>query len=148
MAVKPIPEGYHAITPYFVVADASKFIEFLKSSFGATVTEMHQGPDGRVGHAEVRIGDSMLMMADASEKYPPRTQTIYLYMPDTDAAYNAALAAGGTSTMEPANQFYGDRNAGVKDPWGNEWWIATHVEDVSPEEMERRSREKFAAGGQ
>lgn len=139
MAVKPIPEGYHSITPYLAVQGASRLIEFLQEAFDARVVERLDRPDGTVGHAEVRIGDSMLMVGDAGAKWAPMPAGIYLYVNDTDSTYRRALAAGATSLMEPADQFYGDRNAGVKDPSGNHWWIATHVEDVSPEEMKRRS---------
>jgi PhnB protein len=105
---------------------------------------MHRfsGPDGTVGHAEVRIGGSPVMMGEARGPWPAMPCAIYLYVNDTDAVYRRALAAGATSLMEPADQFYGDRNAGVKDPCGNFWWIATHKEDVSPEELQARAAKK------
>jgi PhnB protein len=139
MAVKPIPEGYHSVTPYLVVSGVAKLIEFLKQAFDAKSKECFTTPDGRIMHAEVRIGDSLIMMGEPNEKWPAMPAAVYLYVPDTDAVYRRALQAGATSLMEPANQFYGDRNAGVKDPCGNFWWIGTHIEDVSPEEMKRRS---------
>ena len=139
MPVKPIPEGYHSVTPYLVVPGAGRLIEFLKEAFKAEEVERMSQPDGTVMHAEVRIGDSIIMMGEASGKFPAMPAAIYLYVPDVDAVYKRALAAGAASTMEPANQFYGDRNAGVKDPSGNLWWIATHVEDVPREEMAKRA---------
>ena len=141
MAVEPIPAGHHTVTPYMVVEDVPRLVEFLKDAFGATELECIEGPDGRIMHAQIRIGDSMIMMGQANENFPPLTSAIYLYVIDTDATYKQALEAGGDSLMEPADQFYGDRNAGVKDPCGNLWWIATHVEDVSSEEIARRAQE-------
>ena len=142
MPVKPIPEGYHTITPYLVCNGLNELIEFLKSAFGAIEKERHLSKTGRVMHAEVQIGDSIVMMGEAMEGFPPVQTSLYFYVEDTDSVYNKAIRAGGISLMEPANQFYGDRNAGVQDPSGNKWWIATHVEDVSAEEMERKSKEK------
>ena len=144
MAVKPIPDGYHTITPYLVVQGVPKLIEFLKEAFGGVEKECMKLPDGTVMHAEVRIGDSLVMMGEARGQFKPMPGSLYLYVPDTDAAYKRALQAGGMTTMEPADQFYGDRNAGVMDPAGNLWWIATRQEDVSPEELERRAA-AFAA---
>jgi PhnB protein len=139
MAVKPIPEGYHSVTPYLVVQGAAKLIEFLQKAFGAQVKERMDRPDGTVGHAEVLIGDSLVMLGEAGGQWKALNGALYLYVPDTDSTYKQALAAGASSLMAPANQFYGDRNAGVQDAWGNQWWIATHVEDVPPEEMKRRA---------
>jgi PhnB protein len=139
MAVKPIPEGYRTFTPYYVVEGASDFIDFLKKAFGAEELFRFPAPGGKLGHAEVRIGDSMVMLADAGE-FPPTRIGSYLYVTDVDATYKKAVAAGGRSQREPANQFYGDRNATVTDRWGNTWSIGTHVEDVSPQEMERRMK--------
>jgi len=98
-----------------------------------------EGPNGTIGHAEVRIGDSVVMLGQASSQWKPTTAAIYLYVNDTDATYKRALQSGATSAMEPTDQFYGDRNAGVQDPAGNFWWIATHVEDVAPDEMKKRA---------
>jgi uncharacterized glyoxalase superfamily protein PhnB len=139
MAVKPIPEGYHTVTPYMTVQGADKLIAFLKEAFGARESERLTGEDGRIQHAEVRIGDSVVMMAQATEQWKAMPSAIYLYVDDTDATYQRALQAGATSVMEPADQFYGDRNAGVQDPVGNYWWIATRIEDVSSEELARRA---------
>ncbi len=140
MAVKPIPEGYSTFTPYFVVEGATDFIEFLKKGFGAEEMFRFPAPGGKLGHAEVRIGSSMVMLADTSPDYPPSRMNSYLYVPDVDATYKKVLAAGAQSKREPANQFYGDRVATLTDRWGNTWSIGTHVEDVSPEEMERRMK--------
>jgi uncharacterized glyoxalase superfamily protein PhnB len=139
MAVKPIPEGYHTVTPYLTIQGAAKLIDFLKRAFEAQETERITQPDGAIGHAEVRIGDSVVMMTDAGGERKPMPSGIYLYVNDTDAVYKRALQAGATSLMEPADQFYGDRSAGVQDPCGNQWWIATHKEDVPPEELKKRA---------
>jgi len=140
MAVKPIPEGYSTFTPYFVVEGATDFIEFLKKGFGAEEMYRFPAPGGKLGHAEVRVGSSVVMLADTSPDSPPSRMNSYLYVPDVDATYKKALAAGAQSKREPANQFYGDRVATLTDRWGNTWSIGTHVEDVSPEEMERRMK--------
>jgi PhnB protein len=139
MAVKPIPDGYHTVTPYLTVQGVSKLIDFLKQAFEAREIERMTQPDGTIMHAEVRIGDSVVMMGEARDQWKPVPGAIYLYVNDTDAVYKRALRAGATSLMEPADQFYGDRSAGVKDPSGNYWWIATHQEDVPPEELKRRA---------
>ena len=139
MAVKPIPDGYHTVTPYLTVADAVAQVEFVKRAFNATVKELIESKEGGVSHAEVKIGDSIIMVGQANDPKQTRPGTLYLYVEDTDALYHQAMRAGGTSLMEPANQFYGDRNAGVSDPNGNQWWIATHVEDMTPEELQRRA---------
>jgi uncharacterized glyoxalase superfamily protein PhnB len=138
MAVKPIPDGFHTVTPYLLVSDPARLIEFLKQAFGAEEVHRSARPDGHILHAQVRVGDSPVMMGGVSGEWKAMPSSLYLYVPDTDATYRRALQAGGTSVMEPADQFYGDRNAGVKDPLGNIWWIATHIEDVSEEELARR----------
>jgi uncharacterized glyoxalase superfamily protein PhnB len=138
MAVKSVPEGYHTVTPYLVADDAKKLIEFVTRAFDAKVLEEMRREDGSIMHAELQIGDSRVMLGQSSEQHKAMPCGIYLYVPDTDATYKKALAAGGISTMEPADMFYGDRNAGVKDQNGNSWWIGTHVEDVSPEELKKR----------
>jgi PhnB protein len=141
--VKAIPDGYHSVTPYLTVADVPRMLEFVQAAFGATIHEAIAGEDGRIRHAEVQLGDSKVMIGQAREDYPPRPGALYLYVEDTDANFRKAIEAGAKSLMDPADQFYGDRNAGVEDPLGNHWWIATHVEDVTPEEMERRAKEKL-----
>ena len=139
MAVKPIPEGYHTVTPYLVVEGAAGLIDFLKQAFDAEEVFRMDGPNGTIGHAEVKIGNSMIMLADASAEHQAQPCMICLYVEDTDALYHRAIAAGATSIKEPANQFYGDRSGGVKDASGMQWWISTHVEDVTPEELQKRA---------
>jgi PhnB protein len=139
MAVKPIPDGYHSLTPYLVVKNGADQITFLERAFGAKELHRSSRPDGSIMHAELQIGDSRLMMSEANAQWGVLTMALYMYVPDTDATYKRALEAGATSIMEPADQFYGDRNAGVKDSSGNLWWIGTHIEDVSAEEIERRA---------
>ena len=124
MTVKPIPDGFHSVTPYLIVEGVPGLIDFLKAAFEAKEIHRTDLPDGRVMHAQLQIGDSMVMMGEAMEGFP----------------YKQALEAGGKSLMEPADQFYGDRNAGVKDPTGNTWWIGTHVEDVDQKEIVRRAQ--------
>lgn len=138
MAVKPIPDGYSTYTPYYVVEGAAGFIDFLKKAFGAEEQFRMPTPDGRIGHAEVRIGNSMVMLADAGPEHPARQFNGMLYVNDVDGVFKTAVAAGAKIERPLENQFYGDRMGGVIDKWGNQWMIGTHVEDVSPEEMKRR----------
>ena len=139
---KPVPEGYHTISPYLVVDGAEKIINFMKEAFGAQVVhEPTMRPDGKIMHAELKIGESMIMIADSSERAKATSVTLYLYVPNVDAVYQKALKAGATSLMEPADQFYGDRSGGVTDPAGNRWFIGTHIEDVSPAELKKRAAE-------
>jgi uncharacterized glyoxalase superfamily protein PhnB len=140
MAVKPIPEGYNTVTPYLVVNGAAGLIDFAKKVFGATEVGRMPGPDGKIAHAEIRIGDSMIMLSDASAQYQPRTAMLHVYVTGADAVYQKAIQAGAKVVREIANQFYGDRSGGVEDAYGNQWWISTHVEDVAPEEMEKRMK--------
>jgi len=136
--VQPIPEGSHTITPYLVVEGVPKLIEFLKQAFGAQELGRMARPDGGVMHAEVKVGDSKLMMGEPMGDWKAKPCSLYLYVEDVDAVYQRAIQAGGTSVSEPSDQFYGDRTGGVIDPSGNYWGIATHVEDVSHEEMAKR----------
>jgi PhnB protein len=138
--VKAIPDGYQAVIPYLVVDGAEKLMEFLKGVFHAKELLRMPGPDGKIGHAEVRIGDCVVMLADAQGPYKPMPAMIYVYLEDVDAAYQRALEAGAVSDREPKDQFYGDRTAGVTDACGNRWYIGTHIEDVSPEELMRRQK--------
>ncbi len=138
MPINYRPDGYHTITPYLVVPGVAQLLEFLKQTFDAQVTECMTSPDGRVMHAEARIGDSVVMMSEPRDGQP-MTATLYLYVEDCDAVYQRALAAGAESVSPPADQFYGDRHAGVKDAFGNQWWMATRVEDVPLDEMKRRA---------
>ena len=140
--VKPVPQGYHTVTPYLVVDGAEKIIRFVKEAFGAQpVFEPMARPDGKIMHAEFKIGDSIVMLADASERAQATSDMLHLYVPNVDAVYQKALKAGGKSLMEPMDQFYGDRSGSVMDPAGNRWFIATHIEDVSPAELKKRAAE-------
>jgi PhnB protein len=141
MAVEPIPQGYHSVTPYLVVEGADKLLSFVKEVFGAEETFRMAGAEGSVGHAEFRVGDSIVMTADASEQWPAMPGAIHLYVEDCDATYARALEAGATSVQEVADQFYGDRSGGVRDPVGNLWWIVTHVEDVPEDELAKRAEQ-------
>jgi uncharacterized glyoxalase superfamily protein PhnB len=140
MAAKPVPEGYHTVTPYLTVRGAPEVIEFLKQAFGAELMfESIKRPDGTIMHAEVKIGDSPLMIAEESEMAKATTSSLYLYVPNVDSVYQLAVKAGGKSIMEPTDMFYGDRSGSVKDPSGNSWYIATHKEDVAPQELAKRA---------
>ncbi len=138
MAVQNPPEGYRTVTANIIVDGADGVIEFLGKVFEGRERVRMPAPDGKVAHAEVEIGDSVVMVADASEQFPVFPASVHLYLDGVDDAYSRALEAGATSIMEPADQFYGDRSAVVVDPFGNQWSIATHVEDVSEEEMDSR----------
>ncbi len=142
MAVKPIPDGYRTLTPYLVVKDVDELIDFLIRTFEAKINLRMKGKEGKTHHAELTIGDSMVMLGRARNDDEITPGMLFMYTKDTDTLYKKAVQEGATSLMEPSNQFYGDRNAGIRDPLGNTWWIATHVEDVSPEEMERRMNEQ------
>ena len=140
MPVAPIPEGYHSVTPYLMVRGVGRLIGFLKAAFDATeVVPAMKRSDGTIAHAEYRIRDSIVMMGEPMGRFEPMPSTIHLYVSDADAVYERALRAGAASIMEPANQFYGDRSAGVRDSCGNIWWIATHTEDVGPQELAKRA---------
>ncbi len=142
MAVKPIPEGFHSVTPYLTVRGVDKIIDFLSKAFDAQVShEPIKRPDGKIMHAQVKIGDSCVMLGEESEQAKATASTLYLYVPDVDRVYRQAVKAGGQSVMEPADMFYGDRSGGVTDPAGNQWHIGTHVEDVSPAELKKRATE-------
>lgn len=140
MAVKAIPEGYHTVTPSLSVKGAGKFIDFLKAAFGAEEAFRMPMPNGDIMHAEVRIGDSTVMLHDTMGQ-PPTSSALFLYVNDVDAMHKRAVRAGATSASEPTNMFWGDRVSQVVDQFGNHWSIATHKEDVSPDEMEKRAKE-------
>jgi PhnB protein len=149
---KPIPDGYHTVTPYLSVHDAAKAIDFYKRAFDATEVHRMAGSHGKITHAEIKIGDSIVMLADemsGSECRSPQalggtTTSIFLYVKDIDAVYNKAIAAGAKSTMPPGDMFWGDRFGKIADPFGHSWSLATHKEDVAPDEMQRRA-EAFMA---
>jgi PhnB protein len=147
MAVKHKPDGYNAVSPYVIVEGAARVIDFAKAVLGAREIMRFAAPDGRIGHAELRIGDSLIMLADASAEHPAMPCMLHVYVEDVDAAFQRALAAGATSLRPVANQFYGDRTGAVRDMCGNLWHMATHVEDVSPDEMRRRAEEVMRKGG-
>ena len=138
MKATTIPAGYHTVTSYLTVSGAADLIAFLKQAFAACEKECFTQPDGTIGHAEVNIGDSVIMMGEPKKDCKPMAGAFYLYMDEVDAVYKRALTAGATSAMEPANQFWGDRTATVHDRFGNIWHIATRIEDVSPEELKKR----------
>ena len=131
-------DGHHSVNAFIVVDDAEQLIGFLAAAFDALECERIDRPDGRIGHGEVRLGDSIVMVTDASEEFPARACAHYLYVDDVDLAHERAIASGATSLREPADRFYGNREAAVLDPFGNLWWIASEIEQVSPDEVQRR----------
>lgn len=139
MAVNYVPDGYRTVNSYLTVSDAEAYAEFLKKAFAGRVTFRSNGPNGRLMHGEVTIGDSKIMIGQARDPWKPMPCNLYMYVEDCDAVYKSATAAGAKSVMEPADQFYGDRHGGVTDPEGTTWWIATHIEDVSEEEVQKRA---------
>jgi PhnB protein len=153
MAVQPIPEGYNTVSPYLAVDDAERAIEYYKKAFGAEETVRMNGPDGRIGQAELRIGESHLMLSDPfpeSSTKPPTelggtSVSIFMYVEDVDAVVQKAVDQGATVTMEVENQFWGDRFGSITDPFGHSWSIATHVEDVTPEQIAERAKAAMAA---
>ncbi|MCY3957525.1 MAG: VOC family protein [Chloroflexi bacterium] len=140
--VKPIPDGYTAVTPYLIVENAAGFLDFLADAFGAVERTRIPMGEGLIGHAEVEIGGAVVMLSDAAPPdFPVTSSQMHLYVENVDAVYAQAVKAGATSIAEPADQFYGDRVARVSDPSGNVWSIACHVEDVPMDELSRRLAE-------
>jgi PhnB protein len=147
MPVHPIPEGYHTATPYLIVGDAASAIAFCKTAFQATEVTRMAGPDGRVGHADIQIGDSHIMLADEFPEMGARSPktiggspvSMLLYVEDVDTCFSRAIAAGAKRLRPVQDQFYGDRSGTLQDPFGHQWTVATHQEDLTPEEMNRRS---------
>lgn len=137
----PIRDGFRTVTPYFFAHNASQLIEFISRAFGGSEVYRKERPDGAITHAEMRMGDSMLMLGEATAQFGPMPASIYLYVTDSDSTYSKALEAGGLSVFPLMTLPNGERYGGVKDPCGNIWWVATHVEDVPPEEEERRWKE-------
>jgi PhnB protein len=146
MAVKAIPDGYHTVTPYLIIKDAAAAIDYYKRAFGATEVVRMADAQGRIAHAEIRVGDSMVMLADEQHEMGHRGPaalggtpvSMVLYVPDVDAVFDRAVKAGGKSRRPVADQFYGDRMGMLEDPFGHVWTVGTHTEDVSPEEMQKR----------
>ena len=144
--VKPVPDGYHTATPYLIVKGAAKAIEFYKQAFGATELERMETPDGKIAHAEIRIGDSIIMLGDGAPQrgrhstHPSGSTScgLYLYVEDVDETFNRAVTAGATVTMEVKDQFYGDRNGSLVDPFGHTWYVATRKENLSMDEIRQR----------
>ena len=153
MGTKPIPEGYNTVTPYLAVDDAVQAIEYYKKAFGAKERARMEAPDGKIGHAELEIGDSLVMLSDPfphATTRPPKelggtSGSVFMYVEDVDAVVKKAVDEGATITMEVADQFWGDRFGSIQDPFGHSWSIATHVEDVPPEEMAERAKAAMAA---
>lgn len=152
MSVKPIPEGYHSVTPYMGIDNAAEAIEFYQKAFGAKQVMRLDMPDGKVGHAELRIGDSAIMLgspcADMALRNPAEHTSVglHLYVNDVDAQYQQAIEAGALSVSEPKDQFYGDRSASVKDPFGHLWFLATRKEDLTEAQIRERAMEMFKQG--
>lgn len=146
MAVKPIPQGYHAVTPYLIIKGASRAIDFYKKVFGATEIMRFPGPNGTIGHAELKIGDSVIMLADepqqgisrAPDAYGGSPVSLMIYVPDVDKTFKEAISSGSKEVRAVQDQFYGDRSGNLVDPFGHVWTVATHKEDVTQEEMQRR----------
>ena len=153
--VKPIPEGYHNVTPYLIVDGAAKAIEFYTKVFGATENMRMPSPGGKVGHAELTLGDSMIMLADEHPEIGARAPhafggsavSLMVYVPDVDATVKTALAGGAKVIRPVENQFYGDRTGMIQDPFGHQWYVATHVEDVPPDEMAKRAAAAMGKSG-
>jgi PhnB protein len=153
MATQPIPDGYHTVTPYLAVDDAAQAIEYYTKAFGAKERVRMETPDGKIGHAELEIGDSLVMLSDpfpqASTRSPKElggtSVSVFMYVENVDAVVKQAVDSGATVAMEVADQFWGDRFGSVTDPFGHLWSIATHVEDVPPEEMAERAKAAMAA---
>jgi PhnB protein len=138
MTTQFVPSGFHSVTPYLTVQGANQLLEFVKTAFDAEEVLCMKQPDGIIRHAAVRIGDSMVELAEAKAEWTPMPGAIHLYVSDTDAVYERSLQAGATSLQEPTDMYYGERGAAVKDPVGNHWYIATHTEGLSPEELAKR----------
>ena len=156
MAVKAIPEGYRTVTPSLTVRDGAKAIDFYKKAFGAQERMRLPGPDGRLMHAELKVGDSIVMLGEEMPEMGCKapvsvgavSSSLYVYVPDVDAAFKRAVEAGAKAIMPPADMFWGDRFGTVEDPSGHRWGLATHKEDPSPAEMEKRKNEFFASMAQ
>ena len=152
---KPIPQDFHAVTPYLTLNDAARALDFYKRAFGAKEVMRMDGPNGKIGHAEIKIGDSKIMLADempgggcqSPQSLGGTTGGIFLYVDNVDAVFNQAVSAGARPEAEPADMFWGDRYGRLKDPFGHSWSVATHKEDVAPAEMQKRMKEFMAKQG-
>lgn len=143
-SVRPVPEGFHTVTPYLIVDGAAELIEFIKNAFGGKDPYIIKGENNSIMHATINIGDSRVMISDTMEGTEPQTAMLYLYVENTDELYKKAINSKATSVYEPTSEFYGDRAAAVKDKWGNIWWMATHEEDVDDAELEKRKAKHIA----
>ena len=151
-SVKPIPEGFHTATPTLVVKNAAQAIDYYKKVFGAEELMRMPSPDGKISHAEIKIGDSKIFLSDEFPQHGGKspqtlggfTGGIYLYVPDVDKVFDKAIAAGGKSSMPVADMFWGDRHGNFIDPFGHSWGVSTHTEDLSEEEMEKRAQAFYA----
>ena len=149
--VKPIPDGHRTVTPYLAIKNAAKALDFYQRAFGAVESYKLTMPDGRVGHAEIRLGDSLIMLADEFPEYGGKAPdtlggspvSLHLYVEDVDAFVKKAVAAGAKESKPVVDQFYGDRSGQLEDPFGHLWWVATHKEDVPPDEMQKRVEKMF-----
>ena len=154
MPVKSIPDGYHAVTPYLIVNNATQALDFYRRAFGATESMRLVAPDGKVGHAEIRIGDSVVMLADehpemdcfGPQKPGGAAVSLMIYVENVDQQFKQAIAAGAKERKPLADQFYGDRSGTLEDPYGHVWTLATHIEDVAPDEITRRVQKLYAKG--
>jgi PhnB protein len=152
MAVKKIPDGHNSVSPYLIVNGAARALDFYARAFGATELFRHGAPDGRIGHAEIRIGDTVVMVADefpdfdahGPRKFGGSPVSLHVYVEDVDAVAARAVAAGATVKRPVADQFYGDRLGTLEDPFGHTWHVSTHIEDVAPDELDRRARKAMA----
>ena len=155
MPVHHIPEGYHSVTPYLIISGVARAIDYYKDAFGAVEVLRMDAPDGRIGHAEIRIGNSHVMLADEHAEMGQRGPhslggtpvSLMIYVEDVDERFRKAIAGGGKELRPVENQFYGDRSGMLVDPFGHVWMVATHVEDVPPEEMDRRAKEYMEKQG-
>jgi PhnB protein len=140
-SVQAIPKGFHTVTPYLILNNAAKFLEFVEKAFDGETTFISKTDDNKIMHATVTIGDSTIMVSDSMENMPATPAMLWVYVEEVDEVYDKAIEAKATSVREPLDEFYGDRASAVKDAWTNTWWIATHIEDVPPAELEKRAKQ-------